>query len=258
MLKLDKKQLDKTEKQYLQSVGIVTASYEIAVLVAKNKKPHTIAEELIMPAAKVLVKHVIGDKAVSKLNCVSVSNNTIQLRITEMSTDIEEQVITEVQGSKDGSITQLVESTDVSNYAQLLVYMRYTTKDAIRSELLLINEMRTTTIAAKRKAKKYTDKYDCSILVPVMALTAVKNNLKLNEFFWMMTFLGHTRQVKVRRRCSLTRSESALFTACPRICRPFDSLLSAIYSSAGVLAEQADYFRHGRNTGGNISLYFSQ
>ena len=64
-----------------------------------------------------------------------------------MSTDIKEQVITEVQDSKDGFTIQLVESTDVSNYAQLLVYMRYgyTTKDAIRSELLLINEMRTTT-----------------------------------------------------------------------------------------------------------------
>ena len=59
-----KKEPDKTEKQYQQSVRIVTASYEIAVLVAKNKKPHIIAEELIMPAAKVLVKHVIGDEAV--------------------------------------------------------------------------------------------------------------------------------------------------------------------------------------------------
>ena len=31
------------------------------------------------------------------------------------------------------------------NYSQLLVYVRYATKDAIRSELLLINKMRTTT-----------------------------------------------------------------------------------------------------------------
>ena len=53
-----------------------------------------------MPAAKVLVKHVIGVEAVSKLNSVSVSNNTIRRRITEMSTDIKEQVIAEVQGSK--------------------------------------------------------------------------------------------------------------------------------------------------------------
>ena len=83
--KAKKQRLNKTEKQYQQSVERVTAFYEIALLVAKNKKPHTIAEELLMPAAKVLVKHVIGDKAVSKLNRVLVSNNTIQWHITEMS-----------------------------------------------------------------------------------------------------------------------------------------------------------------------------
>ena len=70
--KAKKQRLNKTEKQYQQSVEIVTASYEIALLVVKNKKPHTIAEELLMPAAKVLVKHVIGDKAVSKLKSFGV------------------------------------------------------------------------------------------------------------------------------------------------------------------------------------------
>ena len=89
-----------------------------------------------MPAAKVLVKQAIGDKAVSKLNSVSVSKNTIQRRITEMSIDIKEQVITEVQESKYGFVMQLVELTNVSNYAQLLVCVRYATKDAIQSELL--------------------------------------------------------------------------------------------------------------------------
>ena len=53
-----------------------------------------------MPAAKVLVKHVIGNEAVSKLNSVSVLDNTIQQHITEMSTDIKEQVIVEVKGLK--------------------------------------------------------------------------------------------------------------------------------------------------------------
>ena len=67
-----KQRLDKTEKQYQQSVGIVTASYEIALLVAKNKKSHTIAEELIMPAAKVPVKRMIGNEAASKLKCFGV------------------------------------------------------------------------------------------------------------------------------------------------------------------------------------------
>ena len=60
-----------------------------------------------------------------------------------MSTDNKEQVITEVQSSKYGFALQLDQSTDVSNCAQLLVYVRYAINDAIRSELLLINEMRT-------------------------------------------------------------------------------------------------------------------
>ena len=92
-------------KQYQQSVGIVAAFYEITLIVAKNKMPHTIAEKLIMPAAKVLVKHVISDEAVSNLNSVLLSNNTIQQCITEMYTDINKQVITEVQGSKYGYAT---------------------------------------------------------------------------------------------------------------------------------------------------------
>ena len=94
-----------------------------------------------MPAAKVLVKHVIGNEAVAKLNGVSVSNNTIQRRITEMSTDIKKQVIMEVQGSKYGfAIQPTCQSTH-----SFVVYVRYATKDAIQSELLLINEMSTTT-----------------------------------------------------------------------------------------------------------------
>ena len=122
----------------------MTASYEILFIVA-NKKPYTIAEELIMPAAKVLVKHVIGDEAVSNLNNISLSNNAIQRRTTERSTDINKQVITEVQSSKYGFAIQLDETTDVSNCAQLLVFVHYATKDSIRSKLLLSNEMRTAT-----------------------------------------------------------------------------------------------------------------
>ena len=34
-------QLDNTGKQYQHFVGMVIASYEIALIVAKNKKPHT-------------------------------------------------------------------------------------------------------------------------------------------------------------------------------------------------------------------------
>ena len=111
---------------------MVTTSYEIALTFAKNKEPHTVGEEFIMPAARVLVKHVIGDKASLKLNSVSQSNIKMQRFITKMSTDINEQVLTEVQNSKYGFAIQLDETTDVSNCAQLLVLLRYTTKDSIQ------------------------------------------------------------------------------------------------------------------------------
>ena len=67
-----------------------------------------------MPTAKVLVKHVIGDEAALKLNCVSLLDNTIQRRITEMSSDINEQVLTE---DLTGFAIQLDDTTDVSNCA---------------------------------------------------------------------------------------------------------------------------------------------
>ena len=56
-----------------------------------------------------------------------------------------EQVLMEIQSSKYGFAIQLDETTDMSNCAQLLVFVRYATKDSIRSELLLSNELRTTT-----------------------------------------------------------------------------------------------------------------
>ena len=124
---------------------MVTASNEIALIVAKNKKPHSIEEELIIPAEKVLVKHVIGDEAALKLNNVSLSNNTIQRRVTKMSTDINQQVLKEVQSSKYGFAIQLDETTNGLNCAQFLVLVRNATKDSIESELLLSNELRTTT-----------------------------------------------------------------------------------------------------------------
>ena len=77
-----------------------------------------------MPAAKVLVKHVIGDEAVSKFNSVSVSNNTIQRRITEMSTNIKEHVTTEVQGSKYRFIIQPTCQTTHSFWSMCVMLLK--------------------------------------------------------------------------------------------------------------------------------------
>ncbi|XP_068241077.1 protein FAM200C-like [Palaemon carinicauda] len=116
------------------------ASYEVALLVAINMKPHTIAESLIMPAAKILVSHVIGEEVVAKLESVSVSKNTVQ-RCIEMSVDIADQVVEGVKSSKYGFSTQLDESTDVTNCSQLLVYVRFMQNNAAKTELLLSQDL---------------------------------------------------------------------------------------------------------------------
>ena len=95
---------------------MVTASYKIALIVVEKKKPHTI-KELIMPPAKVLVKHVSAMK----------------------------QVLTKIQSSKYGFAIQLDETTNLSNSTLLLVFVRYATEDSIRSELLLSNELKNAT-----------------------------------------------------------------------------------------------------------------
>ncbi|XP_068235581.1 zinc finger BED domain-containing protein 5-like [Palaemon carinicauda] len=106
-----RQRMDKTSQIYQKGAGIVKASYEVTLLVAKNMKAHTIAESLIMPAAKILVSYVIGEEAVAKLENVSVSNNTVQRRIEEMSVDIANQV---VEGS-NAAKTELLLSQDLTS-----------------------------------------------------------------------------------------------------------------------------------------------
>jgi len=68
--------LDQTGQDYRKMAGIVNASHEVALLVAQNMKAHTIGELLVLPAAKILVRNLIGEKDVAKLDSMSLSKNT--------------------------------------------------------------------------------------------------------------------------------------------------------------------------------------
>jgi len=108
-------------------------------------KSHIIGESLVMPAAKILVKHAIGEDAAAKTESVSLSNNTVKNRIEEMPVDISEQVISRVKDSKFGCSIQLDEPTDETNNVQLLFYVRYTEGNSVKTELLMIKELSRTT-----------------------------------------------------------------------------------------------------------------
>ena len=140
-----RQRMDKTGQMQQKSKDIVAASYEITLLVAEQKQPHTIAESLILLGAKILVKRVFGEQAIAKLNAVSLSDNTIKRRIEEMSDDIADQILAEIKESKFGFAIQLDESIDITNYCQLLVYVRYAQTNIMKTELLLNHEVSTTT-----------------------------------------------------------------------------------------------------------------
>ena len=114
--------LDKGGMFFQQTNASLKASYEVSFMIAKQKRAHTIGENLVLPAAKVIVRCVFGDKSVKKLNSILLSNSTVQRRIEEMSVDILQQVISDICRSESGFAIQLDESTDVTNCAQLLIF----------------------------------------------------------------------------------------------------------------------------------------
>ncbi|XP_057671227.1 zinc finger BED domain-containing protein 5-like [Diorhabda carinulata] len=81
------------QKKFMMSTVSVSdkaseASYYIAKLIAREKKPHTIGEKLIKPACMEIVRVMLGPKEVQEVSKVSLSAETIKRRIGDMSTDI--------------------------------------------------------------------------------------------------------------------------------------------------------------------------
>jgi hypothetical protein len=69
------------------------ASYKVAHRIAKCKKPRTIAEELILPAATDIKNIMMGASAGKVLSKVSLTNNTISRRIQHIAEDLNDQLI---------------------------------------------------------------------------------------------------------------------------------------------------------------------
>ena len=90
---------------------------------ARCKKPHTIAEELILPAATDLVSIMVGKNVAKKLKDVHLSNDTICRRIEDMGVDISGQLICRL---KDNEFAiQLDEAAFGGHDAYLICYVRY-------------------------------------------------------------------------------------------------------------------------------------
>ena len=58
------------------------ASYEMALLIAKTGKPHTIGEDLLKPALSIFAHSLQkSDAAVAAVNTIPLSNDSVRRRI---------------------------------------------------------------------------------------------------------------------------------------------------------------------------------
>jgi len=122
---------------------VVETSYEIAHMIAKEKKPHTIGETLIKPCMLKAASLVLGEASSTKLGKISLSDSSIKIRINELAKDIECQVLKKVHVSPFFAI-QCDETTDVAQLSQLLVYVRFVGPSLIEEEILFCRPLETT------------------------------------------------------------------------------------------------------------------
>ena len=108
--------------------------------------PFTIAEELILPCSIDMVEEVEGKEIAAKLKNIPLSDDTLKRRVYEMDENVEKQLISRINDSDYFSI-QMDESTDVTNKALLLMFVRYCVDDSSFEDLLFCKELPTTTIA---------------------------------------------------------------------------------------------------------------
>ena len=135
---LKRQKLDQTGMFWRTNKAAVHASYAIALLVAKTKKPHNIGETLLKPCILESVKLVLGEKASQTMKQISLSNDTIKSRIYDMSDNIKSKVLSKIDSSPVFAL-QLDKSTDISNLSQLLVYVRYVADEKINEDFCSVN-----------------------------------------------------------------------------------------------------------------------
>ncbi|KAG0438021.1 SCAN domain-containing protein 3 [Dictyocoela muelleri] len=139
------------------------ASYNISLLIAKAGKPHSIGEELILPAISEVIQTVLNRPSYDIIKKLSLSNSTVQRRIDEMAQDTEELLCSYLRTSLFS--LQIDESTLPGNEALLLGYVRYFKDESLCQELLFTIFLETNTKGESLfiAVKKYLDEKEIPI-----------------------------------------------------------------------------------------------
>ena len=119
------------------------ASYSISLLISKAGKPHTIGEELILPADKEVIKTVLHKSPEQAIKSIPLSDNSVQRRVDKMAENVEE-TLSKMLMTIEFSL-QLDESTLPGNESLLLAYVRFIKGGSLCQELLFARLLETDT-----------------------------------------------------------------------------------------------------------------
>ncbi|GFU49299.1 protein FAM200A [Trichonephila clavipes] len=81
----------------LRNEKALLTSYKVSYKKARRKKPHSMAEELILPAAIEIVETMFGDNFAKELQSIPLSNDTISRRIDDIAEDVEQQLFSKLR-----------------------------------------------------------------------------------------------------------------------------------------------------------------
>uniref|UniRef100_A0A0L8H619 HAT C-terminal dimerisation domain-containing protein n=1 Tax=Octopus bimaculoides TaxID=37653 RepID=A0A0L8H619_OCTBM len=121
-------------------------SYKISKKSLPQKKPHNIGEQLILPCCRMIILNVFSQSELSKLKHISLSNDTNNRQIAEISENILSQVVAKIKNSTFNFFSiQLDESTDIANMAQLYIFVRYIHNKSMEDNFLFCKSLHSKT-----------------------------------------------------------------------------------------------------------------
>ena len=104
---------------------LVITSLKIAHVLMSQKKPFTLAESVVKPCLEIVAQEIHGGAtAVTKVQKLALSDNTMQRRCSMIAASLKEIVLAKLRLAPCFGL-QLDETTDITSKAQLIAYVRF-------------------------------------------------------------------------------------------------------------------------------------